>query len=128
MSDLSTLRLDFRHAHSLVDPAEEGVQTWQISLLADDQPVARKRATRGQYWKAHNLGERMADEPSLASSDILFQDHDVLMLFDDSLDGIEDPAGDLYQSMGMVNLAPQDWFVPFDSEQARDPARGFRHP
>ncbi|MFC0494974.1 hypothetical protein ACFFKE_08530 [Streptomyces mutabilis] len=94
MSDLSTLRLDFRHAHSLVDPAEEGVQTWQISLLADDQPVARMRATRGQYWKAHNLGERMADEPSLASSAILFQDHDVLMLFDDSLDGIEDPAGD----------------------------------
>ena len=389
MSDLSTLRLEFRHAHSLVDPAEEGVQTWQISLLADDQPVARMRATRGQYWKEHNLGERMADEPSLASvaapelfdtdgqftpeyesfvdlpgnvlviddlhidspwnepwivaamvssiidrltdnqytvifprldgdteaalltesavllsaepfsselliidtslaapeeaahrvrhhlrsrarygdghgdedweetdeggevltartravlhlalrelaeqawkeaetlgeqpaqrgagglfgslprvtwhldgawrrqmarafddlatdcesgaqveprstgeemalhlgiaraqdltrnrprlvqntvaslpedrgdcdweacSDILFQDHDVLMLFDDSLDGIEDPAGDLYQSMGMVNLAPQDWFVPFDSEQARDPARGFRHP
>ncbi|MFJ3213854.1 hypothetical protein [Streptomyces flaveolus] len=67
MSDPSTLRLDFRHVHRLIDPAEDGVQTWQISLLADDQPVARARATRCQYWKAHNLGERMADEPSLAS-------------------------------------------------------------
>ncbi|MGV4988527.1 hypothetical protein ACVB8X_36555 [Streptomyces sp. NRAIS4] len=43
------------------------MQTWQISLLADDKTVARVRAMRGQFWKAHNLGERMADEESLAA-------------------------------------------------------------
>jgi hypothetical protein len=52
-----------------------------------------------------------------ACSDILFQDHDVLMLFDNTLDGIEDPDNDIHQSMGMVNLAPHEWFAPFDPEQ-----------
>ncbi|RZB19583.1 hypothetical protein StrepF001_12645 [Streptomyces sp. F001] len=66
-ADPSTLTLEFRHAHRLVDHAAEGVQTWQISLLADDESVAWVRATRGQFWKAHNLGERMADEESLAA-------------------------------------------------------------
>ncbi len=63
-----------------------------------------------------------------ACSDVLFQDHDVLMLFDHALDGMEDPEGDIHQSLGMVNLAPHDWFAAFDPEQARDPDRGFRHP
>lgn len=66
-ADPSTLTLEFRHIHRLVDPGAEGIQAWQISLLADDETVARVRATRGQYWKAHNLGERLADEQSLAA-------------------------------------------------------------
>jgi len=61
-ADPGTLTLEFRHAHRLIDPGEEGVQTWQVSLLAGDETVARVRATRGLYWKAHNLGERIADE------------------------------------------------------------------
>lgn len=60
-----------------------------------------------------------------ACSDYLFQDHDVLMLFDSALDGLED--SDINQAMGMENLAPADWFAPFDSDHARDPARGYRH-
>ncbi|MFD7137908.1 hypothetical protein [Streptomyces sp. NPDC059894] len=56
------------------------------------------------------------------------QDHDVLMLFDHFLDGVEDPGSDVHQSLGMVNLAPHDWFAAFDSDQARDPGRGFRRP
>lgn len=60
-----------------------------------------------------------------ACSDVLFQDHDVLMLFDNTLDGIEDPGNGIHQAMGMVNLAPNEWFAPFD--QGRDPNRGFRH-
>ncbi|WP_406723583.1 hypothetical protein WJ438_01290 [Streptomyces sp. GD-15H] len=63
-----------------------------------------------------------------ACSDVLFQDHDVLMLFDHSLDGIEDAEGDIHQSLGMVNLAPHDWFAAFDPDQGRDPDRGFRCP
>lgn len=58
-------------------------------------------------------------------SEDLFQDHDVLMLFDSALDGLEDSG--ISQAMGMANLAPADWFAPFDSDHARDPARGFRH-
>ncbi|MBV6695581.1 hypothetical protein KV557_00375 [Kitasatospora aureofaciens] len=60
-------------------------------------------------------------------SDLLFEDHDVLMLFDARLDGIEDPTAEASQALGMVNLAPLDWFTPFNSERARNPERGFRH-
>ncbi|WP_326581592.1 hypothetical protein OIE69_44610 (plasmid) [Actinacidiphila glaucinigra] len=63
-----------------------------------------------------------------ACSDLLFEDHDVLMLFDDALDGIEDSGSDVNQALGMVNMAPLDWFSPFDEDHARDPERGFRHP
>ncbi|MCX4461155.1 hypothetical protein OG585_47220 (plasmid) [Streptomyces sp. NBC_01340] len=52
----------------------------------------------------------------------------MLMLFDNTLDGIEDPGNDIHQSMGMVNLAPHEWFAPFGPDQGRAPDRGFRHP
>lgn len=58
----------------------------------------------------------------------LFEDGDVLMLFDQSLDGIEDSGSEVSKALGMVNLAPVDWFAAFDDDFARDPARGFRHP
>ncbi|BDM74864.1 hypothetical protein HEK616_83850 (plasmid) [Streptomyces nigrescens] len=60
-------------------------------------------------------------------STVLFEDHDVLMLFDASLDGIEDSGNEINQSLGLANLAAADWFVPFRPGQARDPDRGFRH-
>ncbi|MEU5298635.1 hypothetical protein [Streptomyces umbrinus] len=50
------------------------------------------------------------------------------MLFDNSLDGIEDSDSQVNQALGMVNLAAQDWFDPFAPGQARDPNRGFRQP
>jgi hypothetical protein len=40
--------------------------------------------------------------------EVLFEDHDVLMLFNPSLDGIEDPA-----VLDTANLHPRDWFRPF---------------
>jgi hypothetical protein len=52
------------------------------------------------------------------------QDHDVLMLFDDSLDGIEGSGSDANQALSMVNLAPLDRFTPFEPEQARAVDRG----
>ncbi|MFE9453406.1 hypothetical protein [Streptomyces sp. NPDC006739] len=63
-ADPSILTLEFRHVHRLIDRAAEGVQTWQVSLLSEDETVARVRATRGLYWKAYNLHERIADEQS----------------------------------------------------------------
>jgi hypothetical protein len=56
------------------------------------------------------------------------QDHDVLVLFDHSFDGMEQPDNEIQQSLGMINLAPHDWFAAFDPDQARDPDRGSRHP
>ncbi|MGP3634493.1 hypothetical protein ACTU45_14160 [Streptomyces sp. 24-1644] len=61
-------------------------------------------------------------------STILFEDHDVLMLFDASLDGIEDSGNEVNQAMGLANLGAAEWFEPFRPDQARDPGRGFRHP
>ncbi|MER6401733.1 hypothetical protein ABT263_37715 [Kitasatospora sp. NPDC001603] len=62
------------------------------------------------------------------ASDMLLQDHDVLMLFDASLDGAEDPQSEVKQALGLVSLAPLKWFSPFDHDEARDPARGYRTP
>ncbi|MCP9989231.1 hypothetical protein [Streptomyces albogriseolus] len=38
-------------------------------------------------------------------SDVLFEDHDVLMLFDASLDGVEDSGSEINQALGPANLA-----------------------
>jgi hypothetical protein len=39
-------------------------------------------------------------------SEVLFQDHDVLMLYDESLDGIEDPGSDANEYLRMGDLRP----------------------
>lgn len=48
--------------------------------------------------------------------DLAFEDHDVLMLFDASLDGLE--SSELADQMDFANLAPEDWFKPFRSAPA----------
>ncbi|MGW1758704.1 hypothetical protein [Streptomyces mirabilis] len=63
-ADPAARSLEFRHLHRLIDPGDEGVQIWQIQVIAGDQAVGSLRATRGLYWKAGNLRERMADEQS----------------------------------------------------------------
>jgi hypothetical protein len=72
------------------------------------------------------LPAHRADYDWDACSDVLFQDHDVLMLFDARLDGLEDPDSGISQALGMVNLDTDDWFEPFSPDSARDPDRGFR--
>ncbi|MFI1855535.1 hypothetical protein [Streptomyces sp. NPDC020480] len=59
---------------------------------------------------------------------VLFEDHDVLMLFDAALDGIEDSSNEINQALGLANLAAAQWFLPFRPGQSRDPGRGFRIP
>lgn len=53
-----------------------------------------------------------ADEDFEWLREVCLEDHDVLMLFDPYLDGIEVDAVAAAQ-MGLVNLAPPVWFVPF---------------
>jgi len=45
--------------------------------------------------------------------DILFEDNDVLILYNPAMDGIEDPESDIAQIQRFVNLHPNDWFKTF---------------
>jgi hypothetical protein len=58
--------------------------------------------------------------------DALFADHDLLLLFDAELDGIEDPAALENRLPRMGDYRPAAWFTPFDAITGRDPQRGFR--
>lgn len=44
---------------------------------------------------------------------VLFQDHDVLALFQPGLDGIEAPAIEANCEIGMGDYRPAAWFEPF---------------
>jgi len=95
--------------------------------------LAIAQAKRLPRDRPHRVAQAVADHPRHADdfdwegcSNLLFEDHDVLMLFDDALDGIEDSGNELNQHMGMANLAAADWFEPF--AEGRDPERGYRLP
>jgi hypothetical protein len=74
----------------------------------------------------HGLPERDDDYDWDACADLLFQDTDVLLLFDASLDGIEDPDGEINQTLDMTSLQAKEWFEPFGNTTHRDTERGFR--
>lgn len=46
---------------------------------------------------------------------LLFTDHDVLILFDPAMDGAEIPGSLLERAERYANLHPRDWFKPFAS-------------
>lgn len=58
--------------------------------------------------------------------DILFEDHDVMLLFDPRFDGAEDPGSELNRLQAMGDMRPQRWFENFGNQDLRDPDRGFR--
>jgi len=60
--------------------------------------------------------EQQADDDFLGAEDMLFRDFDVLLLFDPSLDGVEDPDSEAYQAEGFENLHPRDWFKTFEAK------------
>jgi hypothetical protein len=74
----------------------------------------------------HTLPRHEDDYSWDACSDLLFQDHDVLMLFDASLAGIEAPGNPANQRLGAGDLRVDSWFEPFDNGVVRNPQRGFR--
>ena len=53
------------------------------------------------------------DADSERMREVLFADHDVLLLFEPSLDGVEDPDSEAARFERFVNLHPKDWFEPF---------------
>jgi hypothetical protein len=58
--------------------------------------------------------------------DGLFQDTDILALFNPDLDGIEDPEADVNRDMTIGDYRPQAWFENFAHMQRRDGRRPFR--
>ncbi|QBI56166.1 hypothetical protein EKD16_22065 [Streptomonospora litoralis] len=58
--------------------------------------------------------------------EILFEDHDVMLLFDPRFDGVEDPDSELNRLQAMGDMRPQGWFNTFAGKDQRDPDRGFR--
>lgn len=55
-----------------------------------------------------------------------FQDLDILSLFDESLDGIDDPDSELNSNTGMGDYRPRSWFASFGNMTPRDGRRPFR--
>lgn len=51
-----------------------------------------------------------------AVRELLFGDHDVLLLFDPTLDGIEAPDWDPNEHQLFANLHPTAWFLPFTDD------------
>jgi hypothetical protein len=52
--------------------------------------------------------------------DVLFQDTDILMLFDDQLDGVEDPESEINQELRIGDYRPGAWFETFGNMAPRD--------
>lgn len=58
--------------------------------------------------------------------DLVFRDTDILALFRNDLDGLEDPNDQTNAKLGMGDYRPAAWAEPFGGIARRDPARGFR--
>ncbi|WP_204299614.1 hypothetical protein [Actinoplanes campanulatus] len=58
--------------------------------------------------------------------DVLLQDEDILHLFDEQLDGIEDPESEENQRFRIGDYRPEAWFKPFQNAEPRDGRRPFR--
>lgn len=58
--------------------------------------------------------------------EVFFQDHDILLLFTNDLDGIEDPDEETNRAQGIGDYRPSAWFAVFNNMEPRDPRRPFR--
>ncbi|MFJ6842710.1 hypothetical protein ACIQRE_08565 [Streptomyces griseoluteus] len=90
------------------------------SAMTCDQPELVAEFTRG-------IPEQQGDYDWSVCSDLLFQDHDVLFLYDPMMQGLEHPDDPINQSMGIGDLRPEGWFKEFGNVPPRDPTRGFVH-
>jgi len=114
-------------------------------LVRGDWPTPRNNAEEivlhlaihdGPTWEEQkeDIGDKAHEAIPRHSSDydwdmcseMLFQDHDILMLYDEGLDGIENPGDDANRYLSMGDLRPSAWFEYFANVEPRDPARGFR--
>ena len=103
-------------------PAEE----MALHLILRDVPAATDDGWAG----LDNEGTRLPAHPDDfnwdLAQDVLFQDTDILALFNPDLDGIEDPDGELNLQMSIGDYRPQAWFEAFANMDPRDGRRPFR--
>ncbi|MEU6357643.1 tetratricopeptide repeat protein [Streptomyces sp. NPDC047072] len=90
------------------------------AAITEDSPELTEEFTKG-------LPEQPDDYDWFACKDLLFEDHDVLMLYKPWMEGIEEPSNSVNQHMRLANLRPDDWFKPFREQDARDPDRDVRY-
>jgi hypothetical protein len=85
-----------------------------VVLLATGGEVQDEFEAYDDDENFHSLpGNVPADEDIEWISEVWFEDHDVLMLFDPQLDGIESIDDETNAVLGIANLHPKDWFIPF---------------
>ncbi len=94
--------------HHVLDFAEAGV----LECVSQEKMAALPEHPDDLDWEA--------------CRDVLFQDRDILSLLDPQHDGLEDPAAQENQLIGMGDYRPASWFDTFQNMQARDGRRPFR--
>lgn len=98
------LHLMLRYAEAAVDDG------WAVF---DDEPLMHLPTHPGDFdWGL--------------ATEVLFQDTDILWIFDPEHDGAEDPDNDLNRGLAIGDYRPQAWFTPFDNMDPRDGRRPFR--
>lgn len=93
-----------------------------LHLALQDAPTNRELGVAGDDHDT--LPERPGDYDWDGCLEMLFQDHDILWLFDPGYDGVEDPGTDLNRKFRVGDLRPQAWFETFGNSEPRDPGHG----
>lgn len=97
-----------------------------LHLILQNAPAAVQDGWTGLDDTLPQLPEHPDDYDWNIASEVLFQDHDILDLFDIEMDGIEDPGSEYNRATGMGDYRPQSWFRTFLNMQPRDGRRKFR--
>lgn len=95
-------------------------------ILEDAAPAVEDGWTGMDEARLASLPEHPDDFNWDEMPDVVFQDIDILHLFDPELDGIDDPNDELNSEMAMGDYRPAAWFENFGNMQPRDQRRGFR--
>jgi len=97
-----------------------------MHLMLQNAPDAVQDGWTGLDDTLPELPEHADDYDWDMASEVFFQDHDILDLFDVEKDGIEDPETELNRATGMGDYRPQAWFQNFLNMPPRDGRRPFR--
>ena len=97
-----------------------------LHLILDAAPDAADDGWAGLDDTLSRLPQHPDDLDWDMASDVLFQDHDILDLFNIEMDGLEDPDTEQNRAIGMGDYRPQAWFRTFLNMDPRDGRRSFR--
>jgi hypothetical protein len=97
-----------------------------LHLVLEAAPDAVADGWAGLDQTLPRLPEHPDDYDWDLASEVFFQDHDILDLFEVEMDGIEDPDSEQNRIMGMGDYRPLAWFRTFLNKEPRDGRRPFR--